>query len=190
MFTLREPSPSDIASFLQRATHQTFSYPETGSTRGQPPDGYTIDHNRIRLGAGRETFLAAVSAVRAWEMFNLGWVRLVPANAPIEVGTTVALVSHHFGFWSRHPARVLYLIDEERRFGFAYGTLEEHGEQGEERFSVEWSITDDSVTYDILAFSRPARWQTKIANPVVRILQKRFVRDSKAAMLRAVQARP
>jgi uncharacterized protein (UPF0548 family) len=186
MFTLREPSESDISSLLRRAAHQAFSYPETGSTRGQPPAGYTVDHNRIRLGAGRETFLAAVSAVRAWEMFNLGWVRLVPANAPIKVGTTVAVVSRHFGFWSRHAARVLYLIEEERRFGLAYGTLAEHGEQGEERFLVEWNVTDDSVAYDILAFSRPGCWQTRIAKPAVRVLQRRFARDSMAAMLRAV----
>jgi alpha-ketoglutarate-dependent taurine dioxygenase len=41
-----------------------------------------------------------------------------------------------------------------RRFAFAYGTLAEHAESGEERFQVEWR-EDDSVWYDILAFSRP-----------------------------------
>lgn len=41
------------------------------------------------------------------------------------------------------------------RFGFAYGTLPGHVESGEERFQIEWHRSDDSVWYDILAFSRP-----------------------------------
>ena len=44
-----------------------------------------------------------------------------------------------------------------KRFGFAYGTLREHAESGEERFTVEWSRDDDRVWYDILAFFAPAR---------------------------------
>jgi uncharacterized protein (UPF0548 family) len=80
----------------------------------------------------------------------------------------------------------VYVFHEERRFGFAYGTLEDHAEKGEERFSIEWS-DDNSVWYDILAFSRPRQWQAQLARPISRALQKRFARDSKAAMVRAVE---
>ncbi|PYS37238.1 MAG: hypothetical protein DMG14_21940, partial [Acidobacteria bacterium] len=72
-----------------------------------------------------------------WEMFNLGWVRLFQPNTPIEVDATVAVLVHHFGFWSLNACPVVYVIEEARRFGFAYGTLQEHAEQGEEKFSVE-----------------------------------------------------
>lgn len=80
-------------------------------------------------------------------------------------------------------------MDEEgpvKRFGFAYGTLSEHAESGEERFTVEWHEQDDAVWYDILAFSRPQQLLARLGYPFARRLQKRFARDSAAAMLRAV----
>ena len=186
IFTFREPSQAAVDAFLLRAKDQSFSYSEIGSTQGTTPAGYTADHNRIILGSGSECFRRAVSAIRAWEMFNLGWVRLLPRNAPITVGTNVTVLIHHFGFWSRNTSRIVYTIEGERRFGFAYGTLQQHAERGEERFMVEWNENDDSVVYDVLAFSRPGQWQTRIANPLARMLQKRFARDSMAAMRRAV----
>ena len=118
-------------------------------------------------------------------MFNLGWVELSPSRAPIAVGSTVVVLVNHFGFWSLNFSRVVYVIDDKRRFGFAYGTLREHAERGEERFSVEWA-EDDCVYYDILAFSKPAKWQAKLAGPLARSLQRRFARDSMLAMKRAV----
>jgi uncharacterized protein (UPF0548 family) len=72
------------------------------------------------------------------------------------------------------------------RFGFAYGTLPDHAERGEERFTVEWHHHDDTVWYDILAFSRPNQFLSGLAYPLVRQLQKRFARDSRAVMHRAV----
>jgi uncharacterized protein (UPF0548 family) len=110
-------------------------------------------------------------------------------NAPIEVGTTVALVAWAFGLWTVSACRIVYTIDEEqplRRYGFAYGTLPEHVARGEERFQVEWNRADDSVWYDILAFSQPNQLLTRLGYPAMRISQKRFGRDSKRAMLRAV----
>jgi uncharacterized protein (UPF0548 family) len=85
--------------------------------------------------------------------------------------------------------RIVYRIDDDgptKRFGFAYGTLPDHPESGEERFMVEWSQADGSVWYDILAFSRPYQLLTRLAYPLVRRFQKRFARESTAAMVRAV----
>jgi uncharacterized protein (UPF0548 family) len=158
-----------------------FSYPEVGATTGSIPQGYTIDRNSIRLGIGAETFHHAASFLKKWQMFNLGWVDVFPRQAPIEVGTTVAVVVNHFGFWSINASRIVYVVDEARRFGFAYGTLQDHAEQGEERFSVDWA-EDDSVFYNIAAFSKPGKWQTRTIGPLSRTLQKRFARDSMAAM--------
>jgi uncharacterized protein (UPF0548 family) len=189
MFTLRQPTPSSFDALLARARDQTFSYPEVGGTLGKVPAGYVVDHNRVRLGSGNATYLAAISAIRAWEMFNFEWIRLEPRNAPIKVGTTVAIAAHHLGCWSQSAARIISVIQEEWRFGFAYGTLQEHVERGEERFSVEWSGQDDSVFYDILAFSKPNAWQARLGYPIARILQRRFARDSLAAMKRAVGVR-
>jgi uncharacterized protein (UPF0548 family) len=45
-------------------------------------------------------------------------------------------------------------VDEPGRFGFAYGTLPLHPEQGEEAFVVSHD-EDDAVWLDIVVFSRP-----------------------------------
>ncbi|MGA9507342.1 MAG: DUF1990 domain-containing protein [Candidatus Sulfotelmatobacter sp.] len=113
-------------------------------------------------------------------------------NAPIQVGTDVAVSVHHLGFYSLNACRIIYLIDEAgsvNRFGFAYGTLAEHAESGEERFTVEWNRADDTVWYDILAFSRPRQMLAKLGYSLSRSLQKRFAEGSKAAMVRAAGGR-
>jgi uncharacterized protein (UPF0548 family) len=60
-----------------------------------------------------------------------------------------------------------------KRFGFAYGTLSTHVERGEERFTIEWHRDEDSVWYDILAFSRPNKLLVKLGLPLARMLQQR-----------------
>ena len=185
MFRLRKPSRSEIETFLASQRESGFSYSEVGATRAQLPTGYTVDHNRVRLGSGSDVFHRAVHCLRNWQMFKLGWVELFDSDTPIKVDATVAVLVHHFGFWSLNGCRVVYVLNDDRKYGFAYGTLQDHAEQGEERFSVDWSSADDVVSYDVLAFSRPRQWQAKFALPISRRLQRKFARDSKAAMTRA-----
>ncbi len=123
-------------------------------------------------------------------MFKMPWVSLGWPSVPIQVGTDVAVSIHHFGFYSLNACRIVYVVDEEdpvKRFGFAYGTMAEHAESGEERFTVEWDRDEDTVWYDILAFSRPRQMLARLGYPLSRLLQKRFAEDSKAAMLEAVR---
>ncbi|HKR13266.1 MAG TPA: DUF1990 domain-containing protein [Pyrinomonadaceae bacterium] len=189
VFLVKRPSQSKIENFLLRQRSVDFSYPEVGATAGSIPPDYTIDRNTIRLGKGWETFRQAASLLKAWEMFKLGWVEKFPSGtSTVEVGSTVAIVVNYFGFWSLNACRIVYVFEEERSYGFAYGTLQDHAEQGEERFSVEWAAEDDSVSYQILAFSKPGKWQTGMVRPLARSLQRRFARDSMAAMKRAIDA--
>jgi uncharacterized protein (UPF0548 family) len=189
-FSARRPSSADVERFLARQAGGPYSYPFTGATRDRPPDGYVVDHNRICLGHGEPTFARAVAALRRWEMFNIGWVTLYSPSVPIEAGRAVAILVRVFGVWWLSAARIVYVLDEEsdvRRFGFAYGTLTDHAESGEERFSVEWRRADDSVWYDLFAFSRPRHPLARIGKPLSRRLQRRFARDSLKAMERAVR---
>jgi uncharacterized protein (UPF0548 family) len=103
----------------------------------------------------------------------------------------VAIVVQHFGFWSLNFCKIVYVVDEDgpiQRFGFAYGTLPEHAEQGEERFTVEWDRNSGQVSYDILSFSRPGKLAVKAAYPLARRLQRGFLRHSLAAMASAVRS--
>ena len=122
-------------------------------------------------------------------MFPASWTSITPENAPIRESVIVAMQAHALGLWWLNACRIIYVIDEAtpiRRFGFAYGTLRAHVEQGEERFSVELHA-DGAVWYDLRAFSRPRYWPVRLAKPLARRLQCKFVRDSKAAMLAAVE---
>ena len=148
-----------------------------------------VDHTRIKLGEGEEVFTRAKAALGRWEQFRLGWVEAWPPETPIQTGEVVAVVARRFGLWWLNACRIVYVVDEAgpvSRFGFAYGTLPDHAGTGEERFLVEWDRASGEVWYDILAFSRPHRLLTRLGYPYMRRLQKRFGRESAAAMLRAV----
>jgi len=194
MFTLTEPSEAEIVKFVSAQSPLAFSYSEVGATRTEPgdgsstPRGYNVDHNHVQLGRGAEVYERAVAALKEWRQFDLGWVSLVPRGVKIEKGATVAVKAWACGMWSLNACRVVYVVDEAAagdpiaRFGFAYGTLPDHIERGEERFLIEWNRTDDSVWYDILAFSQPRHPLVRIGFPVARMMQKRFARDSLSAM--------
>ena len=177
MFMMREPSDADVTKFIASQRDLPYTYAEVGATNASPPAGYNVDHNRIELGSGEATYHDAVDALKQWRHFELGWVAIVPRGVVVEIGATVAVKARAFGTWSLNATRVVYVIDESRRFGFAYGTLPDHVEKGEERFLVEW-LPDDSVWYDIVAFSRPQHPLVKLSAPLARRLQAQFARDS------------
>lgn len=193
MLSFKPWSESDIQDFLSRQSHSTFSYDAVRSTAGSPPLHYNLDRTHIRLGEGARTWELAVNAVRAWQMFNVPWMKLCWPSAPIRPGTDVAVIVRHFGFWSLNACRIVYVVEDESPerllYGFAYGTLAQHAVQGEERFTVEWIREDDAVWYEIRAFSRPRELLAKLGYPLCRTLQRRFAAASNAAMLSAVSVR-
>jgi uncharacterized protein (UPF0548 family) len=186
MFSLLEPSDQTVRELIARQHDCSFTDVEVGATNTTPPQNFAIDQNRIEIGRGEQAFKTAIEAIRNWKQFDLGWVSIVPPGVKLEVGATVAVKARAWGTWSLSAARVIYLIEEPRKFGFAYGTLPDHVASGEERFTVEW-LADDTVWYDILAFSRPRHPLVKINVPLARMLQKRFARDSKRRMIEEVQ---
>jgi uncharacterized protein (UPF0548 family) len=185
MFLLRKPSPSFIRAFLENQAKLNFTYSAVGASSVTPPPGYVVDHTRIKLGTGEAAFNAAKDALKRWEQFRLGWVEPCWLETAIESGQVVGVVARCCGVWCLNACRIVYVMDEPRKFGHAYGTLPGHVESGEERFTVEWH-DDDAVGYDILAFSRPNHFWVRLGYPLVRRLQRRFARDSAAAMKRAV----
>jgi uncharacterized protein (UPF0548 family) len=184
MFLIHRPGERRIREVLASQEGAGFSYAEVGATRIEAPAGYQVHRERFALGSGPGVFERARQAVRQWEMFEMGWIELCWPDAPIACGSTVAVLAHHLGFWSLHVARIVYVTDEPRKYGFAYGTLAEHAESGEEWFGVE-QREDDSVWYEVLAFSRERHVLAKIAYPFTRSLQRKFRADSGMAMQRA-----
>jgi uncharacterized protein (UPF0548 family) len=187
---LNKPTDDEVQHFLAAQSKLPFSYPEVGASRSSsPPAGYPLNRYRGKLGAGEETFSHAVAAVQSWEMYSLSWTRLYWPHTPIREGEVVAVLAKHLGFWSLNACRIIYTLDEEgrlRRYGFAFGTLPGHMEEGEERFTVEWDRESGVVWYELFAFARPKPLLAKIGYPLVRSIQRRFAVDSFRAIKEAI----
>ena len=70
------------------------------------------------------------------------------------------------------PCRVSSVLDEERRWGFAYVTLPGHPEQGEELFTVDLDHRG-VVRFVVAATSRPAGPLERLGAPIARRVQSR-----------------
>jgi uncharacterized protein (UPF0548 family) len=191
MLFLRRPTAEAIRAFLASQARLDLTYSAVGATATSPPAGYVVDHTRMRLGAGEKVFATAKAALERWQQFRLGWLEACPEDTPIKEGQVVAILARSIGLWWLNACRIVAVVDESgpvHRFGFAYGTLPDHAGSGEERFLVEWDREDDSVWYDILAFSRPRHFLARLGYPWMRRVQKRFGRQSAAAVCRALGA--
>ena len=191
ILSLRAPSEARVRALLAAVRKQPFTHGVVGCTQqegGAAPaaPGFDRDETRCVLGHGVRAFRAACDALRAWHTFDFAWVRLLWPQAPIRAGTMVAAATRQLGLWSLNPCRIAWVVDEPRRFGFAYGTLPGHAESGEELFLV--TLDEDGVVgYTIRAVSRPNHLLVWCVKPYVRRLQARFRRDSGLAIQRAVR---
>lgn len=190
MYSIIKPTDKHIRKFIATQRQRSFSYSEIGATNNALPTNYIVDHNRVQLGHGVEAFARAKIAIQQWKMFDFEWVQFCWPETPIEVGSTVAIMTRAFGVWSVNACRIVYVIEETdtiEKFGFAYGTLPDHVGCGEERFCVEWHHEDDTVWYDLLAFSKPNQLPSKIAYGFMRSQQKHFATASLQAMAKTVR---
>jgi len=134
-----------------------------------PGDAHVVGQRRP-LG-GPEVFDPAVEFVLGFGMQRGAGFDVSASTALAEEGTEVVMRARFGPVRVVAPARVVYVIAEAGRCGFAYGTLPGHPESGEELFLVE--RVGEETWVEIRAFSRPGRWFTRLGGPVVRLLQAR-----------------
>lgn len=191
MIYLRKPNLERTGAGLAGRAG-SFDYPGATDPEFEIPRGYNVDSYREPLGAGRDTFEAACALVRGWRMYPRGWTEVRAPEAPPRPGQTALVTARVLFLWILAPIRVEYVIDEEderrARYGFAISTLAGHPERGEELFLVQWDRRDDTVSYSILAISRPAVWYAWLTYPLTRFMQRRFGRDSRRAMQAGIVA--
>ena len=193
MFSIARPSQTAISAFLERARTLPLSYGPIGIARARAVPGFDVDETAAIVGHGDADYERAVSALVAWKHMTLGWMQLYPSQPSIEIGTVVAVLVRHWGLWSLNGSRVVYGVEETTgvysSFGFAYGTLTDHAERGEEIFQVKLDRQTGDVMYTVRAASQPRALAAKIAGNSVRSLQERFRRESCEALRRAIAAR-
>lgn len=186
MILLRSPRPERVRAFHVAQAREPLSYAESGGTRLEaPPAGYGVDRLVTRLGDGRDTFRAARDALLDWKVFDVlasGGVELCNAYVPVAPGSTLVLHARHYGLHSLSAARVLYVVQEDLRFGFAFGTLPGGMLQGEARLLIE-RLPDDSVWFGVYAFTRPRHPLAVLFAPLAR----RATRRAFAAMVEAMR---
>ena len=138
---------------------------------------------------GEKVFQAAKAALQRWEHFRLGWVEALPPQTPIRAGQVVAVAARGpSASGGSTPARILLRRREMRRTGFWLRLRHLALATPRRGRSGSWSSRKGgSVWYDLLAFSQPRHFPARLGYPYTRILQKRFARDSSAAMRRAVE---
>ncbi|GMY11141.1 UPF0548 protein At2g17695-like [Fagus crenata] len=155
-------------------------------------DGFLLNHARVLVGSGLETYEKGKSALQTWKHFGLNWAFVDP-KTPIQSGVKFCVCVKEFLPWMMMPLQVVY-VDEKRKankamvsFGFGSGTLQGHLLAGEERFSIELD-ENNQVWYEILSFSKPAHFLSFIGYPYVMLRQKYFAHRSAHAVLKHMNA--
>jgi uncharacterized protein (UPF0548 family) len=147
------------------------TYADIGATlAGVEPEGFHHNRYEIPLGHGADTFARAIDGLRRWEAHRVPGLRVFPEDQEIRTGATVILTLGTPLVSVAAPCRIVSVIDGQARWGFAYGTLPGHPEQGEEAFVVSIA-PDETVRFEILAFSRAADPLVRLSGPVGRGIQ-------------------
>jgi uncharacterized protein (UPF0548 family) len=168
-----------VESLADRFTTTPFSYPEVGATRqDQLPRGYRRLEARIDVGHGRQRFLEVSDRLLTWQIHSESGLALQVSDPQVRQGAILIATLPLGPVKIDTRCRVVYLITDDRRAAFAYGTLPGHPETGEERFDVELT-DDDRVVFNLRAFSRNAwllaRLGSTVSNRVQAMVNRRYL---------------
>lgn len=146
----------------------SLTYPDVGATAATLPAGYANVRISRRIGSGRQRFDQAAEAVMRYGMLRGAGLRVTASTDVARVGSDVLGRLGPFVA----PCRVVYVVDEPNRRGFAYGSLPGHAVRGEEMFGVRYDPADDGVYSKVVAFSKPATWWSSLGAPVLSLVQR------------------
>ncbi|KAL2555925.1 disease resistance family protein/LRR family protein [Forsythia ovata] len=103
--------------------------------------GFSVNHTRVLVGLGPETYEKGKSALQNWRHFGLNWAFVDP-KTPIQTGVKFCVCVKELFPWLVMPLKVVY-VNENRNpkkavasFSFGSGTLAGHLLAGEESFSI------------------------------------------------------
>lgn len=151
---------------------RAVTYTDVGATAADMPAGYRHVRATRRIGHGRRRFEQAAESVLRYGMLRGAGLRV---DATTEVARVGSDVLGRLGPFVA-PCRVVYVLDEANRRGFAYGSLPGHAVRGEELFAVRYDPSDGAVYAEVAAFSQPATWWSRLGSPVLRLAQSLVTR--------------
>lgn len=169
MIRVVRPTEADLRRLAVDHQGDNFTYDAVGATlTGDTPPSYRAQSFQTAIGSGIDTFQRAATALSEWWP-QRGSGITVGADGAVAPGRAVALAAPLPIGFAVAVCRVVDVVDEPARYGFAYGTLPMHPEEGEELFMVEQR--NDEVTFRITVFSRPHELLARLAAPIARRLQ-------------------
>ncbi|MFV2116953.1 DUF1990 family protein [Streptomyces sp. Act-28] len=174
-----------------------FNYAPVGATRpedhtGARPRRGPVSEVRVPIGSGQARWEHAWKETLSWGIQRRAGYSILPLGQPQNAtenavhqeildaahpralpGLTVQLRRRIGPLPMKMPIRVVYVLDEPNRKGFAFGTLAGHPVSGEAAFIVERSA-DDSVWFVLRSLSGPGKGLWRLAYPIVLLLRRRF----------------
>jgi uncharacterized protein (UPF0548 family) len=169
---------------LEALAGRPLTYSPAGLTRDVPtPAGFSTMVERRMIGRGPADFARAREGLLSWQMHRDAGLAMTATAARAAVGVESLGLLGIGSLGLAVPCRVVWAVEEERRAGFAYGTLPGHPEQGEEAFVVDLAA-DGAVWFTVRAVSRPAAWYMHAAGPLGRLGQRIFARRYVSALQR------
>lgn len=186
---LRTAGDDAAQAALASAAHAELTYSCVGVTidgaRTVPLSPLPkVRRTGIELGNHVATFDRACDGLRAWVCHRGIGATVTPPDAPLREGTEVIVRLPLGPVVVLAPCRIVEVVDEPNRFGFAYGTLPGHPEEGEESFVVERAV-DGTVTFTVAVAARPVPMLRPVG-PLILVAQHRAVGRYLRAMGRHV----
>ncbi|HEV7719930.1 MAG TPA: DUF1990 domain-containing protein [Iamia sp.] len=170
---------------LDRARSAAPTYDFVGDLLTDDPPDPDLAVER-ELGRGQDVFDRAVACFR-----SLGAARAAgtvwPDDVTAELGATVLVAAPIGPLTVVAINRIVGVVDEPDRWGFAYGTLPGHIEIGEEAFVVT-RRADGTVVARITARSRAVLPGARLLQPLLLPVQRRFAERYLDAVVAAVDA--
>ena len=155
---------------IERLRALPFSYDHVGSTLTgrRPPGAHALSRSRVLAGRDLD---ALADRLLGWAAQRGAGLAVRAEPGPIAEGSVVLLRLGLGPLGLAAPCRVVGVVEEPDRRGFAYGTLEGHPESGEELFVLDRDAAG-AITFTVTAFSRPASVLTRAAGPAGRLAQR------------------
>ncbi len=167
--------------------HEGLTYDAVGATAPAErswtaaPAGYRRYETTTCVGSGDDDWAWASMAVLHWAVKTRSGFEIDGAERAY-LGGDVTLLARIGPFRLREPARVVAVVEEPSRCGFAYGTRAGHPVCGEEAFVVHRSA-DGSVWLTLRSLTRPGAGAWRLAFPAVLVAQLWYRRRYQRALL-------
>ena len=159
-------------------SQRELSYAPVGATcprdeRWTPPAGFRRYERTVSIGRGPAFWTAATAALLEWGVKTRSGfaVEAVDAGSRVRSGADYWLLASLGPVVVREPARVVAVVQEPDRCGFAYGTLTGHPVSGEEAFVLH-RTPDGNVLLTLRSLTRssPGRW--RLLFPLILVAQR------------------